>query len=314
MNGLLTFGEALGLVSTTEIGTLDIARHGVIGIGGAETNLAVGAARLGVPVTWIGRVGADALGDLVRKRLADEGVDVHAVIDDSYTGVMLRHRRTAGVTHVDYHRRGSAGSRLTPEDIPVQTLERAGVVHCTGITMALSASAAAAVEHAIESARAAHVPVSFDVNYRRKLWTVDDARRALLPVVAKVDVLFAGVEEAQLLAGSDATEAAELAKRLADLGPAEVLVKHGADGCTAVIDGQIHVCAGMAVPVVDPVGAGDAFVAGYLAERLAGAAIERRLELAVATGAYAVSVPGDCELSPTRRELEEMLAATDVVR
>lgn len=314
MKSLFTFGEALGLVNTTEIGTLDIARHATIGIGGAETNLAVGAARLGVPVTWVGRVGRDAVGELIRSRLTAEGIDTRAIEDRSYTGLMLRHRRTAGVTHVDYHRRGSAGSHLAPHDIPAQAVADAGIVHLTGITLALSNSAAATVRYGIELAQAAGVPVSFDVNYRGKLWAPREARKALLRVIAQIAVLFAGVEEAQLLAGSDVADAVELAKRLADLGPAEVVVKQGRDGCTAFVDGELHTRDALPVPVVDPVGAGDAFVAGYLAERLAGATVERRLELAVATGAYAVSVPGDCELAPTRREVEEMLRTTDVVR
>jgi 2-dehydro-3-deoxygluconokinase len=314
VNRLVTFGEAMGLVTTTEIGTLDVARHATIGVGGAELNVAVGAARLGVPVTWIGRVGADAVGELIVRRLAAEGIDGRVVVDPSFTGLMLRHRRAGGVTHVDYHRRGSAGAHLTAGDLAPDALDGCGVLHATGITVALGDSAAHAVRHAVERARAAGAAVSFDVNYRRKLWAPERARRALLPLIAETDVLFAGVDEAQLLLGTDVVEAAELAKRLGELGPREIVVKQGAEGCTAVVDGQTYTRPALPVPVVDPVGAGDALVAGYLADRLAGAGVERRLETAVATGGYAVSVPGDCELSPTRSELAQLLASTDVLR
>jgi 2-dehydro-3-deoxygluconokinase len=314
MKGLFTFGEAMGLVTTTEIGTLDVARHASIGIGGAETNLAIGAARLGVPVTWVGRVGADAVGELIAKRLRAEGIDARVLLDPSFTGLMVRHRRSSGVTHVDYHRRNSAGSHLAAEDLPSDAIDRCAVLHATGITLAVSDSAAAAVEHGVRLARAAGAAVSFDVNYRRKLWSPDDARAALRPLLGSMDVLFAGLDEAQLLLDSEVTDAVELAKRLAELGPTEVLIKQGADGCTALIDDEIHTRAAPPVAVIDPVGAGDAFVAGYLAERLAGAPVGRRLDIAVATGAYAVSVPGDCELSPTRRELEDMVRSTDIVR
>ena len=115
---LLTFGETMGLISARRIGTLDVAREASIGIGGAETNVAIGVARLGQTVTWIGRIGNDAVGDLIEKRLNAEGIATIAIRDGSFTGLMMRHTRAGTAVHVDYHRRGSAASRLTPSDIP----------------------------------------------------------------------------------------------------------------------------------------------------------------------------------------------------
>jgi 2-dehydro-3-deoxygluconokinase len=112
------------------------------------------------------------------------------------------------------------------------------------------------------------------------------------------DIVFAGPDEAGLFVAGDDPLAG-----LAKLGPTEVIVKDGARGCHAQIDGVRHEVPALPVTVVDPVGAGDAFVAGYLAERLAGEPPGQRLATAIATGAFAVTVPGDCEGAPDRAEL-----------
>jgi 2-dehydro-3-deoxygluconokinase len=305
--GLFTFGETMGLVAATGIGPLEYARSFSFAIGGAESNVAIGAARLGAHVTWLGRVGADATGDLIARRLRAEHIHTLAIRDEAFTGLMVKYRRSGEYLHVDYHRTGSAGSRLSPTDIPAD-LADASILHVTGITPALSDSARATVFHAVETARAAGVTVSVDVNYRAKLWSRFDAAPVLRDLVSRADVVFAGPEEAALF-----IEPGSAVDGLASLGPAEVVVKDGPRGCTALIDGTKLTLPALPVQVVDPVGAGDAFVAGYLAERLAGAPAERRLRTAVAMGAYAVTVPGDCEGLPTRAELAA-LSAGDVDR
>jgi len=311
---LLTFGEAMGLVTARGIGTLELVSGFGLTIGGSEGNVAVGAARLGAPVVWIGRVGQDAVGDLIARRLGAEPLDAVVIRDRSFTGLMVRHARTAQTVHVDYHRAGSAGSRLSPADIPADRIRDAGIVHFTGITPALSDSARCAVLHVVDSARSAGVVVSMDVNYRRKLWRAEEAAPVLRALVRRSDVVFAGVAEAQLVTGTTSDDRSALARQLTGLGPAEVVIKDGAHGCTAIVDDELMSQPAVTTVVVDPVGAGDAFVAGYLAERLTMAPARRRLETAVAMGAYAASVPGDCELLPTRAELDAFLADTSVIR
>jgi 2-dehydro-3-deoxygluconokinase len=304
--GLFTFGETMGLVAADDIGLLDHARSFSFGIGGAESNVAVGVARLGGTATWLGRVGPDATGDLIERRLRAEGVVTRVIRDEAFTGLMVRHRRTGGLTHVDYHRAGSAGSRLVSTDIAVAEVQEAAIVHVTGITPALSDSARTAVFHAVETARAAGVPVSVDVNYRGKLWSRFDAAPVLRDLVSRADVVFAGPDEAALFLGDEPP-----LDGLAALGATEVMVKDGARGCLALIDGERFELPAPSVTVVDPVGAGDAFVAGYLADRMAGADPGARLRTAIATGAFAVTVPGDCEGLPYRADLAD---AADVVR
>jgi 2-dehydro-3-deoxygluconokinase len=303
--GLFTFGETMGLVAADGIGLLEYARGFTLAIGGAESNVAIGVARLGGTATWLGRIGPDATGDLIERRLRGEGVHTMAIRDEAFTGLMVRYRRTGELTHVDYHRAGSAGSRLCATDVPAAVLESAGVVHVTGITPALSDSARAALFQAVETARAAGVTVSVDVNYRSKLWSRFDAAPVLRDLVTRADIVFAGPDEAALFLGPEPP-----LEGLVALGPAEVIVKDGARGCTAQIDGARFAVAAPRVTVVDPVGAGDAFVAGYLADRMAGRPPETRLRTAIAAGAFAVTVPGDCENLPRRADLA---ATTDNV-
>jgi 2-dehydro-3-deoxygluconokinase len=307
MTGLFTFGETMGLVAADGIGAFEYARHFSFGIGGAESNVAIGAARLGAEVTWLGRVGPDATGDLIERRLRNEGIRTLAIRDDAFTGLMVKYRRSATQAHVDYHRAGSAGSRLNPADLPTAEIEAASILHVTGITPALSDSARSAVFQAVETARAADVTISVDVNYRSKLWSRFDAAPVLRDLVSRADVVFAGPEEAALFIGSD-----PVLEALTALGPTEVIVKDGPRGCTALIDGSRFTVPALSVQVVDSVGAGDAFVAGYLADRLAGAKPEQRLTTAIAAGAFAVTVPGDCESLPTRADLSA--APDDVTR
>jgi 2-dehydro-3-deoxygluconokinase len=298
MSGLFTFGETMGLIAADGIGPLAHARSFGFGIGGAESNVAVGVARLGGEATWLGRVGPDSTGDLIAARLTAAGVRTLALRDEAFTGLMVRFRRSGAFAHVDYHRAGSAGSRLTPADIPAAEITGAAVLHVTGITPALSESARAAVFQAVETAKSAGVTVSVDVNYRSKLWSRFDAAVVLRDLVGRADIVFAGPDEAALF-----VDPADPLGQIAKLGPAEVVIKDGARGCEALIDGSRHQVAAVPVTVVDPVGAGDAFVAGYLAERMTGASPEVRLATAIAAGAFAVTVPGDCEGLPDRDEL-----------
>jgi 2-dehydro-3-deoxygluconokinase len=202
---------------------------------------------------------------------------------------------------VAYYRRGSAGSRLEPADLPVDVLRAARVLHVTGLTPALSPTARAATFAAVEEARSAGVPVSFDVNHRAALWADEEAAPVLTDLARRADVLFAGEDEAGLLGAGGEPEVA--VKALAALGPAQVVLKLGAQGAVAVIHGALMRVPAFPVVTVDSVGAGDAFVGGYLAELLLGADVGTRLRTASACGAFVVTVPGDWEGLPTRRDL-----------
>lgn len=304
--GLVAIGETMGLLTSAEYGSLRSARSLNLGVAGAESNVAIGVRRLGHEVTWVGRLGDDEMGDLVESTLRGEGVDLRIGRDPARpTGLMLKSRRTTSITRVTYYRSGSAASALCPADLPLDLIASARVLHVTGITPALSDSCRKTVIRAMEHARAHGTRVSFDVNYRAALWRQEAARPVLCGLVGLADILFAGSDEVELLLGPVPERApAEIAADLAVLGPTEAVLKRGAAGAVAWIEGRILEAAAVPVRAVDPVGAGDAFVAGYLAGLLDGATPEERLGIATLTGAFAVTVSGDWEGAPTRRELE----------
>lgn len=306
---LLTLGEALGVLHSSE--SIAHASHLRVGTGGSEANVAIGLARLGADVTWLGRVGDDGLGRRVVRELRAEGVHVAAVVDQSSaTGLLLKETDSAGRTEVVYHRRDSAGSRLSPEDLEQIDSSAVTHLHLTGITPALSASASAAVDAAMQRFDA---PISFDVNHRGRLWSTEHAAPVYRRLAALATVVFAGLDEALLLV-PEAEGAEDAAHRIAAWGPREVVIKLGAEGALAVVDGVVRRVAAVPVRVVDTVGAGDAFVAGYLAERALGRDADVRLSTAAAAGAAACTHPGDWEGLPFRRQLERLEGAEPVIR
>jgi 2-dehydro-3-deoxygluconokinase len=311
--GLITVGETMGLLSSTSVGLLRTAGSLALGVGGAESNVAIGVARLGGQATWIGRVGDDPIGDLVVSRLAGEGVDTTLVVrdDTAPTSLMLKEQRTPDLSRVVYYRRNGPGSRLRPQDLDEERIAAAQVLHVTGITPALSSSAARTVTTAIAMARDADVTVSLDINYRAALWSPEEARPVLLELVKTADIVFAGDDEAALLGvhGDPPDQAAALA----ELGPSRVVIKLGARGAVACLDGHAVEVAAHQVSAVDPVGAGDAFVAGFLAEGMAGACGQDALRVGAACGAFVVQVPGDWEGLPTRAELAHLGATPGTV-
>lgn len=311
---VLTLGETMALVRASHPGPLMHASEMTLGMGGSESNFAIALRRLGSSVTWVGRIGVDSFGEYIRRELAAEQVDAVIVADSSApTGLMIKERRTASTQKVWYYRAGSAGSRLSPEDLPLEKIRRARVVHVTGITPALSESAADTVDRAIEVARDAGVIVAFDVNYRASLWSPEVAGVVLRKLAARADIVFASDDEAALVAGP-AADATELAHRIAELGPAQVIIKLGARGCVALIDGVEHRTDAIRIDALDTVGAGDGFVAGYISELLVGAKPSARLDTAVRVGAFACLVPGDWEGMPRRSELGLLDVSEPVTR
>ncbi|HVK22098.1 MAG TPA: sugar kinase [Actinokineospora sp.] len=313
MTGLITFGEVMGVFSATETGPLASGSAMRLGFAGAEATVAIGVSRLGHRAAWIGRLGEDAVGTMVLDRLRAERVDVSGcrTEPDVPSGLMLRERRTADRIRATYYRKGQAGSRLAAVDVDSSRIAGARILHLTGITPALSESARAAVHAAVDAAQAAGVTVSFDINYRAALWSRAEAAPELARLVAAADIVFAGPEEAALVV--DEAEPAAMAAALARLGPSQVVLKLGSRGALAQLDGELITRPAVPVTSIDPIGAGDAFVAGYLAGVLDGATAATRLHLAATCGAFAVSVAGDWEGLPNRHDLG-LLAAADVSR
>ncbi|MEV0148937.1 MULTISPECIES: sugar kinase [unclassified Nonomuraea] len=294
---LLTLGEAMA--SLHGGGPLRLGGSLELSMAGAEANVAIGLARLGHAARWAGAVGDDELGRLVLRTLRAEGVNVDTARTDPDhpTGLLIQERRVATITRVHYYRAGSAGSRLTPADASAALADRPRMLHVTGITPALGAGAAATVAHAVRQARELGVRVCLDVNHRARLWDRETASRALADLLPYVDVLVASADELPLV-----TEGGTAALLAAGIG--EVVVKHGAAGAEAWAADGGHATSG-AVPVraVNTVGAGDAFVAGYLSGLLDDLPLGERLRRGVTVGAFAVASDGDWHGLPDRSEL-----------
>lgn len=303
---VVTLGETMALVRTAEIGSLRHAHALAFGIGGAESNVAIGLARLGVATSWLGRVGDDSLGERVAREIRGDGVAVHAIIDpDAATGLMVKERPSAASTAVHYYRAGSAGSRLRPEDLPDGWLDGASLLHVTGITPLLSETARAALHVAVDRARLADMTVSFDINYRSALASPRTAGPVLRELAERADIVFGGAEEFAILYPESSV--ADAAARLRDAGCTTTVLKQGSDGASVFIGGSVVAASGFAIEPVDTVGAGDAFVAGYLSALLDGLDLDAVLRRANACGAMACLVPGDWEAAPTLRDLERFL-------
>ncbi|MDA5279279.1 sugar kinase [Streptomyces sp. Isolate_45] len=313
MTALVTLGEAMAVLAADRPGPLASGTSLRLGFAGAEATVAIGVSRLGHAASWTGRVGADSAGTMILAGLRGEAVDVtRARVDEAApTGLMLRERRTPDHTRVTYYRRGLAGARLDPEDIDPELIAQARILHVTGITPALGDGPRAAVRRAVELARAAGVTVSLDLNYRARLWTREEATAELTHLVSRADIVFAGPDEASLVVPE--AESADMGRTLLDLGPREAVVKLGARGALAVTRGGEAVQDILPVTLVDPIGAGDAFVAGYLAGLLDGTDLPGRLLLAATCGAFAVAAAGDWEGLPRRAELD-LLHGADVTR
>lgn len=263
---LITLGETMVMLTPRRGQELAAAAELQVHVGGAESNVATHAAALGVDAAWVSAVGADVLGARVRDEIAARDVDVTWVRTDADapTGVYFKDPGHG----VLYYRAGSAASRMTPDAVAEVPLEDAEIVHLSGITPALSLDCAALVDAVIDRVAPGAGRLSFDVNHRAALWAPGEAAPVLMGLARRADIVFVGLDEAQTVWGCRTTE--DVRALLPE--PARLIVKDGDIGATefardGATDSTTFVPA-IPTEVVEPVGAGDAFAAGYLAALL----------------------------------------------
>ncbi|NGQ95946.1 sugar kinase [Brevibacillus sp. SYP-B805] len=296
---VVTLGETMVLFHPAADGPLRYVHQFEKTIGGAESNVAIGLARLGAKVSWISRLGDDEFGLYVRNFIRGEGVDTSGVVFDPRhpTAVFFKERQPGRETRVYYYRKGSAASFMTPDDLDETLIAQARFLHLTGITPALSASCLATVERAIALARRHGLTITFDPNIRLKLWTAGQARETLTALAARCDIVLPGLEEGELLTGERTPEG--IAQRLLTGETKAVVIKLGERGAFyATADGQEYVPGFPVAQVVDPIGAGDGFAAGLLFGLIRGWSYREAVRLGNRIGAYAVTVKGDVEGYP----------------
>jgi 2-dehydro-3-deoxygluconokinase len=320
---VVALGETMVRLALPEHGRFGANTALSVGIGGAESNVAIAVSRLGITSTWMSRLGDDDFGSMIVRELLSQGVRVIAQRDSAApTGLLVKEHRQGRPSQVRYYRAGSAASRLSADDVDEEAVSEAGVLHVTGITPALGLGPGAAMTRAIEVARSAGTLVSFDVNYRSTLWSPEQARPALTQILPGVDVLFAGLDEAALIvsgqavtpAGDPWTAGRDAASQLAKHGPRHVVIKLGEHGALSLRNGVFEEVAAYPVDVVDPVGAGDAFVGGYLASLVAGNDARGCLEMGARLGAMVCGVPGDWEGLLDWEGAKTLSGAADVIR
>nr|WP_278250927.1 MULTISPECIES: sugar kinase [unclassified Actinopolyspora] len=301
---MITFGETMGLLLAQPGLPLEHADSFRRSVAGAESNTVVGLARLGHSVGWFGRVGDDPFGHAALRALRGEGVDVsRAVVDETLpTGLLVRDAHAQRPIEVCYYRSGSAGSSLRPADVDEQWIASARSLHFTGITAALSEDARAAAEKAAHVAREAGVRVSVDPNIRRKLADGPRWRELLRPLTGYADLVLTGLDEAEEISGrsGERDAAAWFLERGAEL----VVLKLGSEGAWATDGTEEWFQRAARVPVVDPVGAGDAFNAGFLSARLRGLSVPEALAEGVVVAGNVVQVAGDMDGLPNSRVVE----------
>jgi 2-dehydro-3-deoxygluconokinase len=276
-------------------------------ISGAEVNTAVGLARLGRSVAVLGCVGDDPFGEQIRRELHAEGVDVSRLMArPGRTGLIVKERPDDQHAVSRYYRQDSPASRMGLDDIDLDVVVAADRVHLTGITPAIGARPRALVRELLTVLAPLPVRVSFDVNMRAALWSPESARLELLDYLPMVDELLCNEEEAALLVG--AADVETMLQRLAGLGPPAVVVKQGAEGASAFVDGEVIAVPAVHAPApVDPVGAGDAFNAGWLFGRLAGLPPRTCLVAGAWVASHVVQSLSDSAACPRLPEWQEFL-------
>ncbi|MBZ9559231.1 MULTISPECIES: sugar kinase [unclassified Modicisalibacter] len=308
---ILTFGEAMTLFVAETPGELADADRFQRGIAGADTNVAIGLARLGFHVGWLSRVGDDNFGTYIRRTLEAEGLDCrHLTRDpDHATGLVFKARVEDGSDpHVEYVRRGSAASFLSPADAHGVDFAAARHLHATGIPPALSATARELSFHMLDQARAAGAGISFDPNLRPSLWKSDAEMCATLNDLAgRADWVLPGLAEGRRLTGLESAH--DIAGFYLDRGARAVIIKLGPEGGYYRSHDEAFTVAGFPVAeVVDTVGAGDGFAVGVVSALLDGLSPRAAVRRGNLIGAQAVQVRGDMEGLPHRTRLATLEA------
>ncbi|MEX5302807.1 sugar kinase [Kocuria sabuli] len=290
---VLCLGETMALVAPADAEPLETAQSFILSAGGAESTVALYLAGAGHRTAWLSRVGNDPLGRRLLRQLQAHGVDTSLVSADSGapTGVYFKDPGESATT-VYYYRSGSAASRMGPSALDVIDWAGLPLLHLSGITAGLSPSCRALLDTAFTTARAHGTCVSFDVNHRPGLWSAEEAGPVLADYARQADIVFVGRDEAETLWGTGDPD-----KLYESLGaPRHLVVKDGAVGATDVsATGAVFVPA-HAVEVVEVVGAGDAFAAGYLSGLLTGEQPGARLALGHAVATRALSSVHDFDL------------------
>jgi 2-dehydro-3-deoxygluconokinase len=319
MYDVVTFGEAMVRLSPPHFQRLEQARSLDLTAGGAELNVAVGVTRFGLKSAWVSKLPRNSLGYLIRDRAQEFGVDCSHMVwsDKGRAGLyFLEFGASPRASSVLYDRSGSAISMIKPGEVDWgKVFTGSKHFHVSGITPALSASAAEATTEALKAAKKAGCTVSYDLNYRKKLWTPADAKKIQEPMMADVDILITTEEDTNVVFGIKEKDYEAVAKRLAQTFNLKIVaitlredVSVWRNNWTAIAyqDGKIFKDRKYEVEIVDRVGAGDSFTAGFLYGWLKEKEVEKGVQYGNAFAALKHTLPGDFNWA-TLEEVEAQL-------
>lgn len=300
MNDVVTIGDAMITLDPSSTGPMRFVSSFERKIGGAELNFAIGCARLGLKTGWISRLGNDEFGRHIFNTVRGEGVDVSEVelVDGYPTSLNFKEIMGDGSVRTFYYRDRSPTTVLTKETLNEKFLKNTKILHITGVFPAVDKTKnIELIRHAIIEAKKHGVMISCDPNVRLKLWSEDEARDVLRSFLPYVDILVTGIEEAELLFGT--TDTNEIIEHCKQFGITHLAIKKGDEGSIGYVDGEyVEAPAVKAKKVVDTVGAGDGFDAGFIYGFLQNWSLKKALHFANIIGSMVVSVTGDNEGLP----------------
>ncbi|WP_394903022.1 sugar kinase [Clostridium butyricum] len=296
---VITIGDAMVAMCPKEKGPILFCNTFERKVGGAELNVAIGCARLGLKSGWISRLGQDDFGKHILKTVRGEGIDTSQIelVEGYQTSVYFREVMANGDSRSFYYREKSPTSTMTAESLDENYFRNSKVLHITGVFPSINDNNKEILLKAVELAKKNNLLISFDPNIRLKMWTKSQAREFINKFLSEVDILLVGDEEISILIDEEDTN--EAIKKFHDMGIDKVVVKRGAKGAIGSDGSNIYdVAAIKPKALIDTVGAGDGFAAGFLSAYLKGDSFEESIEFANAVGSLVVGIEGDNEGLP----------------
>ncbi|WP_141433560.1 sugar kinase [Bacillus sp. 03113] len=306
---VITFGEAMAMFMAAEPGPLSKISSYIRELAGAETNVAIGLARLGIEVGWVSKVGNDSFGEFIIDRLKNEHVNIENVMIEKgfATGFQIKSKAKYGDPEVEYYRKGSAASQLSIDDFDERYFLQADHLHVTGIPLAISQKTKSFAQHAVHFMKKHGKSISFDPNLRSNLWaSIDEMVKVTNDLAIEADYVMPGLNEGERLTGCK--NPSDIASFYLDKGVKLVVIKLGEEGAyykTSEQEGIVN--AFKAKQVIDTVGAGDGFAVGFISGMLEDCPIQEAVERGNVIGSLAVQSQGDHEGYPTRLQLSEYM-------
>ncbi|KEF35825.1 sugar kinase, ribokinase [Schinkia azotoformans MEV2011] len=308
MLDILTIGDALVSFNPSTTGPLRFVNTFERKVGGAELNVAIGCSRLGLKAGWISRLGKDEFGKYVYNFVRGEGVDVSQVklVEGYPTSIYFKELLSSEKVNSYYYRQQSPTLSFNINEIDEDYVKQAKIFHISGVFPAVNDVNKEVMLHLLKMAKKHNLTVTLDPNIRLKLWSPEEARETLLSYLPYVDVLLIGEEEAEILLRT--SEPDQFIQEVTKAGIHHAVLKQGERGATAFKDGdKVNVPAHHDIDVVDVIGAGDGFAAGYLYSMIQGWTLEKSVTFANAVAAHVISVKGDNEGLPYKEEMEIFL-------